>query len=445
MNSPDSAVPRVRFAPSPTGHLHIGGARTALFNWLYARKSGGKFILRVEDTDVKRSRREMSEEILEELKWLGLDWDEGPFFQSERMASAAYGPYAERLLDSGLAYREGEAVIFRVVPGEEVVFFDLVRERIAVSSNEIKDIVLIKSDGSPAYNFACVVDDCEMGITHIIRGEDHIPNTPKQVLLYRGLGLKPPKFAHLPLILGEDKSPLSKRHGATSLTAFRREGYLPEALVNYLALLGWSPGDGREFMTVPEIVKSFSLKRIIRRSAVFDYGKLKWLNGKHLARLEPGARFQAAREVLREWMESQDVGEEALRGALELLGHRVRTLGEVPEQGAYLFSDRFELEPEAVEKYLSRPETAGILRQVRSLLEQAEPFARSRLEEGMGRIVRESGLEPGAVYQPVRAALTGRCDSPGLFEVLEFLGRDRARARLETAEKFLGARSEPSQ
>nr|HPJ72225.1 glutamate--tRNA ligase family protein [bacterium] len=343
--------PRVRFAPSPTGHLHIGGARTALFNWLYARKTGGVFILRVEDTDRQRSQPELTEEILKEMAWLGLDWDEGPYFQSERMQENRYLPHALGLLESGAAYREGGAVIFRVPPDEEVVFHDLVREKISTSTAEIKDIVLIKSDGSPAYNFACVVDDMEMGITHIVRGEDHIPNTPKQVLLYRALGWKPPKFAHLPLILGEDKAPLSKRHGATSLTAFREEGYIPAALVNYLALLGWSPGDGREFMTVDEIVKSFSLKRIIRRAAVFDYQKLAWLNGLHLRNLSPEARARAAAEVLDDWKRERGVAPDRLSRAVELLGHRVRVLGEIPELGAYLFEESH-LAPETLECYL---------------------------------------------------------------------------------------------
>ncbi|HOO77587.1 MAG TPA: glutamate--tRNA ligase [bacterium] len=425
--------PRVRFAPSPTGHLHIGGARTALFNWLYARKTGGVFILRVEDTDRQRSQPELTEEILKEMAWLGLDWDEGPYFQSERMQENRYLPHALGLLESGAAYREGGAVIFRVPPDEEVVFHDLVREKISTSTAEIKDIVLIKSDGSPAYNFACVVDDMEMGITHIVRGEDHIPNTPKQVLLYRALGWKPPKFAHLPLILGEDKAPLSKRHGATSLTAFREEGYIPAALVNYLALLGWSPGDGREFMTVDEIVKSFSLKRIIRRAAVFDYQKLAWLNGLHLRNLSPEARARAAAEVLDDWKRERGVAPDRLSRAVELLGHRVRVLGEIPELGAYLFEESPPWEEAAVERYWADPRTADLLRSAREQAAAAEPFAPAELEARYGRLIAERGLAPGDFFHPLRVALTGRADSPGIYEVMEFLGREQTLKRLDRA------------
>jgi len=445
MNRSVDSTPRVRFAPSPTGHLHIGGARTALFNWLYARKTGGAFILRVEDTDLNRSSREMSDEILNEMSWLGLDWDEGPFFQSERMRRDLYRPWAERLLSQGAAYRDGEAVIYRVPHKEEVVFFDLVRDRIATATEEIKDIVLLKSDGSPAYNFACVVDDHEMGITHIIRGEDHIPNTPKQVLLYRALGLKPPKFAHLPLILGEDKSPLSKRHGATSLTAFRKEGYLPPALINYLALLGWSPGDGRELMSVAEIVKSFSLKRIIKRAAVFDYGKLAWLNGQHLRRLQAEERLKYAWDVLAEWARGEGIARADLEQGVELLGHRLRVLGELPVLGSYLFNDEVPIEPEAAARFWSAPNTADLIREARDILAGVEDFSPPRLESGLSELIRARSLGAGDIYHPLRVALTGRSDSPGIFELLEFLGRERVLVRLDAALAALEPGSEPSQ
>ncbi|MDP2980891.1 MAG: glutamate--tRNA ligase family protein, partial [Candidatus Omnitrophota bacterium] len=245
---------RVRFAPSPTGYLHIGSVRTALFNWLYARSQGGVFILRIEDTDQKRSSDIYMEEIIADMKWLGLNWDEGPYFQTKRFD--IYKSYAQKLLEKELAYKDGEAIIFKI-PDIKVKIYDLVHGEIEVDNALIDDLVLMKSDGSPAYNFACVVDDIEMQITHVIRGDDHISNTNKQVAVYDALGVKPPKFAHIPLILGPDKAPLSKRFGAVSINDYRKMGYLPQALVNYLSLLGWSPGDNKEFMSVEEIVKKF--------------------------------------------------------------------------------------------------------------------------------------------------------------------------------------------
>ena len=273
---------RVRFAPSPTGYLHIGSVRTALFNWLYARSQGGVFILRIEDTDQKRSSDVYMQEILTDLKWLGLNWDEGPYFQAKRFD--IYRACAQNLLEKGLAYKDGEAIIFKI-PDEKIKIYDLVHGEIEVDNTLIDDLVLMKSDGSPAYNFACVVDDIEMQISHVIRGDDHISNTNKQVALYSALGVKPPKFAHIPLILGPDKAPLSKRFGAVSITDYRSMGYLSQAIVNYLSLLGWSPGDNKEFMSVSEIVKRFSLKRINKTGAEFNQDKLRWINGEHIRKL----------------------------------------------------------------------------------------------------------------------------------------------------------------
>ncbi|MDP6685822.1 MAG: glutamate--tRNA ligase family protein, partial [Candidatus Omnitrophota bacterium] len=270
---------RVRFAPSPTGNLHIGSARTALFNWLYARSQGGKFILRIEDTDKTRSNEEYLKEILSSLEWLGLEWDEGPYFQSKRQD--IYHSYVEKLLTQGLAYKDGEAVIFKV-PHEKIKIYDVVHGEIEVDNSLIGELVLIKSDRTPTYNFACVIDDIDMKLTHIIRGDDHISNTNKQLALYKALGVKPPKFAHIPLILAPDKSRLSKRFGAVAISEYRQKGYLPQAMVNYLALLGWAPGDNREFMDTPQIVKRFSLKRVNKTGAEFDENKLRWLNGEHI-------------------------------------------------------------------------------------------------------------------------------------------------------------------
>jgi len=274
---------RVRFAPSPTGNLHIGSARTALFNWLYARTQSGKLILRIEDTDKKRSSDTYLQEILTSLEWLGLKWDEGPYFQSKRQD--VYLSYADRLIKQGMAYKDGDAVIFKV-PHEKIKIYDLVHGEIEVDNSLIGELVLIKSDKTPAYNFACVIDDIDMKISHIIRGDDHISNTNKQIALYDALGVKPPKFAHIPLILAPDKSRLSKRFGAVAISEYKEKGYLPKAMVNYLALLGWAPGDNREFMETSEIVKKFSLKRVNKRGAEFDEDKLRWLNGEHIRKMD---------------------------------------------------------------------------------------------------------------------------------------------------------------
>ena len=277
---------RVRFAPSPTGYLHLGSARTALFNWLYARNRGGKFILRVEDTDSARSKKEFLDEILESLKWLGLHWDEKIYFQSERFE--VYRKYADKLLKEDKAYKDGDAILFKMPKGEKVWFYDLIHDKIEFNTDELKDEVLIKSDGTPTYNFACAIDDAEFKITHIIRGDDHISNTPKQFMIYKALGLQPPKFAHMPLILGPDKAKLSKRHGATAIAEYRKMGYLPEALVNYMVLLGWSPGGNRELISGDELVKKFSIKSVGKVQSIFGIDKLNWLNSQYIRNYDPG-------------------------------------------------------------------------------------------------------------------------------------------------------------
>ena len=271
---------RVRFAPSPTGYLHIGSARTALFNWLYARANNGKFILRIEDTDKERSKEEFLGEILGSLKWIFMDWDEELTFQSKRFDS--YKKIAEELLSQGLAYMEGPAIIFKVEKDKTISFEDMIHGTISVSTNEIKDQVLMKSDGTPTYNFACVVDDAAMKITHVIRGDDHISNTPKQVMLYAAMGLNLPKFAHIPLILSKDGGRLSKRHGATSIFEYKQMGFLPEALVNYLALMGWAPGNDREILPLGEIIKLFDVKDVNKTGATFDMDKLTWINSQYI-------------------------------------------------------------------------------------------------------------------------------------------------------------------
>jgi glutamyl-tRNA synthetase len=415
--------------------LHVGGARTALFNWLFARQQKGVFILRIEDSDLKRNQPELIEIILSELRWLGLDWDEGPFRQSERFE--IYRAHARTLLASGAAYPApspegtGEAVIYRVGEGT-TIFPDLIRGEIAISSEEIKDIVLIKSDGTPTYNFACVVDDHEMGISHVIRGEDHIPNTPKQILLYRALGWPLPAFAHLPLILGADKAPLSKRHGATSLSAFRDAGYLAPALLNYLALLGWAPGDDREIFSSDELIRAFTLERVNKSAAVFDYQKLSWVNGNYLPQLST-IEFAA---LARPHLGQAGIGEatdDLLGKVFRLLGQRMKTVADLVDQGDYFFRPPREYRPEAVAKFWKGPLAGEILSREREILSRTEPFAAGAMEAPIRSLMAELGLKGGQVMGPLRVALTGKTDSPGVFEIMEILGREEALSRLDRA------------
>ncbi len=439
---PDNHI-RVRFAPSPTGSLHVGGARTALFNWLFARSRGGDFILRIEDTDRKRSREELSDEIVEELRWLGLDWDEGPIFQSRRFD--LYHRHGLKLLQEGKAYRSdpddtgGTAVILRVRP-EDITFYDLVYGPITVSGSELKDIVLLKSDGTAAYNFACVVDDHEMGITHIIRGEDHIPNTPKQVILYQALGWRLPKFSHLPLILGEDKTPLSKRHGAASLRAFREGGFLPEALRNYLALLGWSPGGEQELLSGSELIKKFSLKKVIRKSAVFDYQKLLWMNGQYILKTSPGDLVDRLQPLLQgtEW---ETVPRRRLESIVSLLGHRLKNLKDFINQAAYFIDREVTYQPAAVEKYWSREGIVELLTETEKEIASLDRFTEEDLEKSLRELIARLGIKAGELIHPLRVAVTGRMDSPGIFEIILLLGRDTVLDRLERALTYIELQS----
>ncbi|MCL2767766.1 MAG: glutamate--tRNA ligase, partial [Synergistaceae bacterium] len=344
---------RVRFAPSPTGALHIGGGHTALFNWLLARNTGGTFILRIEDTDLERSTKEYEQTIMDGMKWLGLDWDEGPdkggdfgpYRQSERLP--LYRKYAEQLLNEGKAYSEGNALIFKVEHGINSSFDDIIYGRIEslsdglqkMGTDELKDIVMIKGDGLPTYNYACVIDDHLMEISHIIRGEDHISNTPKQVLIYQALGWEPPKFAHLPMILGKDKKKLSKRHGATSVYDYRDMGYMPESVFNFLALLGWSPGGNKEIFTREEAAPLFSLERVVRKHSVFDFDKLNYINQVHLQRMLPMERLAMVKPF---WIEMglpvQDHSDEYLAEALTLMNGRGQTAKGMAEFSDYYAS-----------------------------------------------------------------------------------------------------------
>lgn len=415
---------RVRFAPSPTGHLHIGSVRTALFNWLYAKSQAGVFILRIEDTDQKRSSGVYMEGILADLKWLGLNWDEGPYFQSKRFD--IYRAYAQRLLEKGQAYKDGEAVIFKI-PHEKVKIYDLVHGEIEVDNSLIDDLVLMKSDGSPAFNFACAIDDIEMQISHVIRGDDHISNTNKQIALYTALGIKPPKFAHIPLILGPDKAPLSKRFGAVSITDYRQMGYLPNALVNYLSLLGWAPGDNKEFMSVEEIVKKFSLKRINKTGAEFNQDKLRWINGEHIRKLTLDEFVKIGAEFIK-----PECSEQWFRKFAELYHPRVKTLVEFKEEFGIFVSDDVKYNQEAVEKFLKKDKVSDILNITKKRLEATEPFTQENIEKEARALVAELNIESADLIHPLRVAVTGKSVSAGVFEVLALLGKDKVIKRLGT-------------
>ena len=426
---------RVRFAPSPTGNLHIGGARTAIFNWLYARAKGGKFILRIEDTDQVRSKKEFLDEILLSLKWLGFNWDE-LYHQSERFD--IYRQHAQRLLKEGKAYIEKneagqEAVIYKVTP-QTVEVNDLIRGKIEFDAESIKDQVLIKSDGTPTYNFACVVDDATMDITHVIRGDDHISNTPKQVLLYQALGLKIPEFAHLPLILGAEGGRLSKRTGATAISEYRSMGYLSEALTNYLLLLSWSPGGDREIIGLEEAVKLFDVKDVKKTAATFDMDKLNWLNNQYLKSADSQELLVALLPGLIEkgYIKPDNFDRNYLVSLVKLFQGRLTTLNDFADWADFFLCDQINMDPAAEKKHLAQ----DLSREFGMFIERLDLLAQfdvASIESCFRQLVEELGIESKALIHPVRVALTGKTIGPGLFEVIYYLGRERANTRLRKA------------
>jgi len=424
---------RVRFAPSPTGRLHVGGARCALFNYLYARMTGGTFILRVEDTDRRRSSKLYLEDILEGLRWLGVDWDEGPYFQSESLKQ--YRTAAQRLVDEGKAYPDPKgspAVYFRVEP-VEVKWNDIIHGEISFDNALLEDFVIIKSDGTPTYNFACVVDDLRHRITSVIRGDDHISNTPKQLALYAALGERPPKFAHIPLILGRDKKRLSKRHGAKAVLEYRDEGILPDALFNFLALLSWSPGGDREIMSKKEIIKKFSLKRVKKTPAIFDYEKLLWMNQQYIKALG-GERLAALlAEYLPDSVKAR--GDGFIRGLARLYRVRIKKLSEIVEAADFLISENVRYDAEALRRFVADDEKRKMLADIAALLEGLERWEHKEIEKVVRGYAKEQGLEAKDVIHPMRVALTGRAASPGLFEVMELLGRRTCIKRLRSVPR----------
>lgn len=480
---------RVRFAPSPTGYLHIGGARTALFNWLFARHHGGAFILRIEDTDQERSSEESARAITEMLAWLGLDWDEGPgkggpygpYFQSERRE--LYRQAAKRLLDAGVAYpcyctreeleacREearrqglppryegrcrdltearraeleaaGRRPALRIkAPTEGVtVVEDLIRGNVLFENAKVMDdFVIMKSDGMPAYNFACVVDDAAMHISHVIRAEEHLSNTPKQIVIYRALGYVLPQFAHVPMILAPDRSKLSKRHGAVACEEFRDAGYLPEAIINYLSLLGWSPGDDREILSIDEIIRLFSLERVNKTAAIYDVDKLTWMNAKYLHSMDlddladrvlpffEAAGFPVA-DISREW----------LKALLAAGRDRARTLGEMPELFRYFFEPPRSYEEKGMRKYFKQGGET-LLAEAKAVLATVEPFTVEAIEAAYRSLAERLGVGAGQLIHPTRLALTGRTVGPGLFDIIVLLGREETLRRIQVAIDFINA------
>lgn len=472
-------APRVRFAPSPTGSLHVGGARTALYNWLFARRHGGTFILRIEDTDVERNRGELTDQILHALRWLGLDWDVGPVFQSER--GDLYRAAADRLLAGGKAYRAfetpdeldamkkaaeaagsafrydgrargipkdesdrraaaGEKFVLRLqVPDEPIVVDDVVQGRTEFPAGALDDFVLVRSDGHPLYHFSVCVDDVAMGITHVIRGVDHLANAPKHVALFRALSAPAPVFAHLGMILGTDGKKLSKRHGAAGVEEFEAQGYLPEALDNFLALLGWSPGDDRERMSLDEMVSLFSLERLGASPSRFDHEKLAWLNGQYLKEI-PAERLAA---LLRSFA-VPDCGADVLLRAIELHRSRARTLAELAQSLATYGADPAAFDEAGLRKF-GKPGDASLLRDLAGRLSAIEPFTHAALEEAARALAAEKGIKLGELAQPARLALTGVLASPPLFEMIEVLGRKTTGRRLEAfADRIASAAAMPT-
>ena len=489
-------APRVRFAPSPTGYLHVGGARTALFNWLFARRHGGVFVLRIEDTDAERSSTEMVEGILDGLRWLGLDWDEGPliggpyapYFQSERFDR--HRAAADRLVAEGHAYycyctpeelkakrdaagdadRSGSgwrydrtccrltpdevgareraglrrAVRFKVPEGPEGLlrFEDLVHGPIEFDAAHVEDFVIVRSDGHPTYHLSVVSDDVEMAITHVVRGDDHVSNTPKHILLYRALGAPVPQFAHVPLILGPDKKRLSKRHGATSVMEYATQGVLPEAMVNFLALLGWSPGAGdRELFGREELVEAFSLDGISGGNAVFNQEKLDWFNQQHIVRLAPDELARRLEPLFREaglWDDSYLAERHAwLFAVLELLKPRVKRLYDFVVQGRFFFVDEIEYDPQAASKHLRG--MAGDLMAFDAACGELETFDPVSIEAALRAVADGRKVKAASLIHACRVAVTGKAVSPGLFEVLALLGRILVRERLGAAIRLAAA------
>ncbi|AQS57941.1 glutamate--tRNA ligase [Desulforamulus ferrireducens] len=477
---------RVRFAPSPTGPLHIGGARSALFNWLYARHHGGQFIVRIEDTDLERSSRESEENILNALRWLGIDWDEGiavggpnaPYRQTERLEM--YRQLAKELQERGYAYEcycseeelaaEREALMakgelprylgrcrnlsaedkakyeaagrrpvirFKVPENQIITINDHVRGQVEFESNGIGDFVIMKSDNIPTYNFAVVVDDHDMAITHVIRAEEHLSNTPRQILIYDALGWTKPEFAHISLILGKDRSKMSKRHGATSIEQYEKLGYLPEALVNFLALLGWSPQGEEEILSLEEITEQFSLDRVAKNPAVFDIDKLNWLNGQYIRNYPVPKLTKLAIPYLQEaGYLTEEVTEEKLAWLEQVVAiarNYISYLQEIPQHVAIFFQDQVKVEDEDAKEVLTWEQMPVVMQTAATLFAEAEELTEDSVKAIIKAIGKQSGLKGKFIFQPLRVAITGRTHGPELHQIIPVIGKERTLARIYAA------------
>ncbi len=471
---------RVRMAPSPSGFLHVGTARTTIYNYLFARHNKGKFILRIEDTDPSRSYQEMVATILESLRWLRLDWDEGPYYQSQRIE--LYQKYAQELLEKGKAYfcfctpqelekkrkqaiaskvdwhydrtclklsdaekeektKKGEPKAIRLlVPAGETIFSDLVYGELRKENKEIDDLIILRSDGTPTYNFACVVDDVDMKISHVIRGNDHIANTFKQVLIYKALGLTPPCFAHIPLILGKDRAKVSKRHGAVSVMEYEKEGFLAEALVNFLALLGWSPKDNREILSTDQMIELFTLEGVNPSNPIFDPEKLEWMNGEYIRACDNERLLNLVVPFLiRENLiikEEADKKRDWLLKFVSLLKERCKTLKEFAEKGKYFFVFDYKYEPKAASKHFNSTEAADRLTIFVERVSVLDAFKKEKIEQALRNLADEMKTKSAPLIHAVRLATTGTTAGPPLFDLLELLGKEEVVGRIKKAVKF---------
>ena len=435
---------RVRFAPSPAGYLHIGGARTALFNWLFARHNHGTFILRVEDTDKSRNTEEAAAAIYEGLRWLKLEWDEGPhaggdfgpYFQSQR--DVIYERHLKKLKDAGYIFEDEGALRFRS-PREHVIVNDIVCGKIdfdLTNPGTHPDMTIRRPDGSWIFHFVNVVDDIEMKISHVIRGEDHLSNTPKHIELYRALGAEPPQFAHIPLILNRDGSKMSKRDEGARVATYIEQGYAPEAVVNYLCLLGWSPKDNREKIDIAEVVGLFELEKINRRNAAFDLDKCFWLNGQYIAQMS----LDSFLELSRPFLEKSNVSateENYLRSVLAIVKEKIKLFRDLPEWTRYFFTEDYEFDPAAVEKSLSKPESLQRLAALRREFEALEKWDAASLESSLKQLAQKLGCKTGDLVHPARVAVSGRSVGPSLYHMLEVMGKERVLKRFDRAmERF---------
>ena len=463
--------PRVRFAPSPTGYLHIGGARTALFNWLYTRHHGGEFVLRIEDTDQQRSTDESTEAILDAMTWLGLNWNDGPYFQAQRvdlhrdmvqklinegnayyctctpeeletkrkaaLASGKKPKYDGTCRDKNLKKTPGSVVRFRGEQTGITIVEDLIKGNISFNNDELDDLIIERGDGYPTYNFAVVIDDALMNITHVIRGDDHVNNTPRQILMYQALGFDVPKFAHVPMILGADKARLSKRHGATSVMAYKEMGYLPEALVNYLVRLGWSHGD-QEIFSRKELIEHFALDAVGKSPAVFNPEKLLWLNAHYIKEANPERLMEEMKPL---WPAGTYVGEASFtQKVIADLQSRVKTLVELAGAANFYFTDSVQYEEQAAQKFLV-PEVSAHLKAMAAAIPTMQKFSKEGLEEFLKTFILERDIKFKVIAQPLRVALTGKTVSPGIDEVMVTLGKDRVLQRINAAIDYIEAQN----